>query len=99
MFTASRVTIGYCPISASRLAPADAGDTAEPSRSAYGRNFIRHAVAGVLHISLLKDLTGPYHWGLAIAVGMTGFASNLAIALVGALLVWWGAKALRGPQR
>jgi SulP family sulfate permease len=52
------------------------------------------AVSGVLHMALLKDLQDPYHWALAIAVGVTGFMSNLAIALVGALLIWWAAKAV-----
>ena len=53
------------------------------------------AVAGVLHIALLKDLDRLSHWALAIAVGVTGFLSNLAIALVGALVIWWVAKTLR----
>ena len=52
------------------------------------------AVAGLLHIALLKDLREPAHWALAIAVGVTGFLSNLAIALTGALVIWWGAKAV-----
>jgi len=51
-------------------------------------------VAGLLHITLLKDLRHPYHWALAIAVGVTGFVSNLAIALIGALLIWWATKAV-----
>src|SRR5580693_4436578 len=42
-------------------------------------------VAGLLHIALLKDLRRPADWALALAVGITGFVSNLAIALVGAL--------------
>jgi hypothetical protein len=46
-------------------------------------------VAGLLHITLLKDLRGPWHWALAIAVGVTGLLSNLAVALVGALAIWW----------
>jgi predicted lipid-binding transport protein (Tim44 family) len=50
-------------------------------------------IAGLLHIALLKDLQGRAHWALAIVVGVTGFLSNLAIALVGALLIWWGAEA------
>jgi sulfate permease, SulP family len=49
-------------------------------------------VAGVLHIMLLKDLRGPWHWALALAVGITGFLTNLAVALVGALAVWWVAR-------
>lgn len=51
-------------------------------------------VAGLLHIALLKDLRHPAHWALAIAVGVTGFLSNLAIALAGALLIWWLTKAV-----
>jgi hypothetical protein len=52
------------------------------------------AVSGLLHIALLKDLRHLSHWALAIVVGVTGFASNLAIALAGALLIWWVAKAI-----
>jgi hypothetical protein len=51
-------------------------------------------VAGLLHIALLKDLRHPAHWALAIAVGVTGFLSNLAIALLGALLIWWVVRAV-----
>jgi SulP family sulfate permease len=51
------------------------------------------AVAGLLHIALLKDLREPSHWALAIGVGVIGFLSNLAIALIGALVIWWGARA------
>ncbi|MGI8724364.1 MAG: putative sulfate/molybdate transporter [Methyloceanibacter sp.] len=51
------------------------------------------AIAGILHIGLLRDLRHPVHWALAIAVGVTGLLSNLAIALVGALVVWWAAEA------
>ena len=51
------------------------------------------AIAGLLHIALLKDLRHPAHWALAIAVGITGLLWNLAIALVGALLIWWAAEA------
>jgi SulP family sulfate permease len=49
-------------------------------------------VAGLLHIMLLKDLRGPWNWAVAIAVGVIGFLSNLAIALVGALLIWWAVR-------
>jgi hypothetical protein len=52
-------------------------------------------VAGLLHITLLKDLRGPWHWTLAIAVGVTGFLSNLAVALVGALAIWWVVHVIR----
>jgi MFS superfamily sulfate permease-like transporter len=47
------------------------------------------AIAGLLHIALLKDLRKPAHWALAIAVGVTGLLVNLAVALAAALLVWW----------
>jgi MFS superfamily sulfate permease-like transporter len=59
-------------------------------------------VAGLLHITLLKDLRGPWHWALALAVGITGFLSNLAVALVGALLLWFiggGLYRRFGPAR
>jgi MFS superfamily sulfate permease-like transporter len=52
------------------------------------------AIAGLLHMALLKDLRHPAHWAMAIAVGVAGFLSNLAIALVGALIVWWAAEAV-----
>jgi hypothetical protein len=52
------------------------------------------ALAGLLHVALLKDLRHPAHWALAIAVGITGLLSNLAVALVGALLIWWVAEAV-----
>jgi SulP family sulfate permease len=52
------------------------------------------AVAGLLHIALLRDLVRPTDWALAIAVGITGFLSNLAIALIAALAIWWTAKAV-----
>jgi hypothetical protein len=52
------------------------------------------AVAGLLHIALLKDLSELFHWALAIMVGVIGFFSNLAIALGAALLMWWGVKAV-----
>src|SRR5271155_1069760 len=55
-------------------------------------------VAGLLHIALLKDLRGPWHWALALAVGITGFLSNLAVALIGALLIWWLARAIQAWQ-
>jgi sulfate permease, SulP family len=56
-------------------------------------------VAGLLHIALLKDLRHPAHWAMALAVGITGFLSNLAIALVGGLVIWWLAHSIRGLQR
>jgi len=56
------------------------------------------AVAGLLHIALLKDLSDPFHWALAIAIGIVGFLSNLAIALTAALILWWGIKAVAALQ-
>ncbi|MDT5023136.1 MAG: hypothetical protein QOI33_3660 [Mycobacterium sp.] len=55
-------------------------------------------VAGLLHIMLLKDLRGRWHWVLAIAVGVTGFLSNLAVALVGALVIWWAAAVIQARR-
>jgi MFS superfamily sulfate permease-like transporter len=60
------------------------------------------AVAGLLHITLLKDLHGPWHWAMALAVGITGFLGNLAVALVAALAIWFIAGGLCrrfGPTR
>jgi sulfate permease, SulP family len=57
------------------------------------------ALAGLLHVALLKDLCHPAHWALAIAVGITGLLSNLAVALVGALLIWWVAEAVIALRR
>jgi SulP family sulfate permease len=57
------------------------------------------AIAGLLHMALLKDLRHPAHWAMAVAVGLVGFLSNLAIALVGALVVWWGAEAMMALRR
>lgn len=47
------------------------------------------ATAGLLHIGLLRDLRGAREWSIAIAIGAIGFGSNLAIALVVGLVVWW----------
>lgn len=52
------------------------------------------AVAGLLHVTLLQDLRHPLHWALAISVGIAGVIFNLAVALLGALVIWWAAKAL-----
>jgi MFS superfamily sulfate permease-like transporter len=51
------------------------------------------AISGLLHTALLKDLRHPYHWALALVVGVTGFRFNLAVALIAALLIWWAGKA------
>jgi sulfate permease, SulP family len=47
------------------------------------------ASAGVLHIGLLRDLSGVGEWTLAVAIGVLGFATNLAVALGAGLAVWW----------
>ena len=60
------------------------------------------AVAGVLHIGLLRDLRGARSWAVALGVGAIGFGFNLAAALALGLLAWWlprGAGAVRGRLR
>jgi hypothetical protein len=57
------------------------------------------ALAGLLHIALLKDLRHPAHWALAIGIGITGLLSNLAVALVGALVIWWAVEAINTLRR
>ncbi|HET8651321.1 MAG TPA: putative sulfate/molybdate transporter [Gaiellaceae bacterium] len=52
------------------------------------------ATAGVLHIGLLRDLREPWAWALALAVGLVGFQVHLALALVGGLVLYWGARAV-----
>jgi hypothetical protein len=49
------------------------------------------AVAGALHIGLLRDLRTPAEWGLALAIGAAGLAGYLAPAMLLALAVWWAA--------
>ena len=50
------------------------------------------ATAGLLHISLLRDLREPWAWALALAVGLVGFQVHLALALGGGLVVYWGLR-------
>lgn len=50
------------------------------------------AVAGALHITLLRDLEGSWEVLLAVAVGLAGLLGHLALALVAGCLVWWGAR-------
>ena len=47
------------------------------------------ATAGLLHIGLLRDLTGLGPWAVALLVGGVGIVANLAVALALGLLVWW----------
>ena len=50
------------------------------------------ATAGLLHISLLRDLREPWACALALAVGLVGFQVHLALALGGGLVVYWGLR-------
>ncbi len=47
------------------------------------------AVAGFLHIGLLRDLRGVRAWAIALLVGGLGFEINLLVGLVVGLVVWW----------
>ena len=56
------------------------------------------ATAGLLHIGLLRDLTGARSWALALLVGGVGFTTNLTVALALGLAAWWlpvGVRRLR----
>jgi sulfate permease, SulP family len=50
------------------------------------------AVAGLLHIGLLRDLRGAGSWVLALAVGLVGYQVHLGIALAGGLALYWGLR-------
>ncbi len=52
------------------------------------------AVAGVLHIGLLRDVVGIRSWVIAVTIGVIGFEVNLLVALSVGLLLWWGQEAL-----
>lgn len=52
------------------------------------------AVAGVLHLGLLRDLARSFEWVVALAIGVGGLLGQLAPALLVGLAVWWGARAL-----
>jgi hypothetical protein len=57
------------------------------------------ASAGLLHIGLLRDLSGAPAWALALFVGIVGFEFDLAIAVGLGLAAWWlarGVSVLRG---
>ena len=47
------------------------------------------AVAGLLHIGLLRDLRGVREWAIAFLIGGLGFEVNLLVGLVVGLCVWW----------
>jgi SulP family sulfate permease len=50
------------------------------------------AVAGLLHIGLLRDLRGARSWVLALAVGLVGYEVHLGVALAGGLALYWGIR-------
>jgi len=52
------------------------------------------AVAGVLHLGLLRDLERPFEWVVAVAIGLGGLLGQLAPALLLGMALWWGAHAL-----
>ena len=52
------------------------------------------AVAGLLHVLLLRDLAGPREWAFALGVGVVGFVGNLAVALAVGLALWWALEAV-----
>lgn len=47
------------------------------------------SIAGLLHITLLRDLRRPVDWAFAVGVGLLGVLLNLAVALVVGLVAWW----------
>ena len=47
------------------------------------------AVAGLLHIGLLRDLRGVRSWAIALLIGGLGFEVNLLVGLVVGLAAWW----------
>ena len=56
------------------------------------------AVAGLLHVGLLRDLTGAKAWTAALVVGALGATIGLAAGLAIGLALWWlapGARRLR----
>lgn len=57
------------------------------------------AAAGVLHLTLLRDLEGAWSWAVALAVGAIGFALNLVWALAFGLAAWWLARGARWAFR
>jgi hypothetical protein len=57
------------------------------------------ATAGLLHITLLRDLRGIPAWALALAVGIAGFEFNLALAVGTGLVIWWVTRATAAMLR
>jgi MFS superfamily sulfate permease-like transporter len=56
------------------------------------------AAAGVMHLGLLRDLSGAREWGLALLVGGLGVTVNLAVGLGAGLVLWWAPALLRRVQ-
>lgn len=57
------------------------------------------AAAGVLHIGLLRDLQRHRDLALAATIGVVGFQTNLMVALVVGLALWWGTVLARASAR
>ena len=57
------------------------------------------AGAGLLHIGLLRDLGRSRGLALAVAIGLLGFATNIAIGLGAGLALWWGVRGLAALRR
>ncbi len=56
------------------------------------------AVAGILHIALLRDLRGELAWALALGVGLVGVTVNLAVSVTLGLLLWWGIQGVQSVK-
>jgi SulP family sulfate permease len=56
------------------------------------------ASAGILHISLLRDLRGERAWAFALAVGLVGVAVNLAVSVTIGLVAWWAIRGLEAVR-
>lgn len=53
-------------------------------------------VAGVLHVTLLRDLGSNRDRAIALGVGAVGILGNLAVALVLGILAWWALERRTG---
>ncbi|MBW3592528.1 MAG: putative sulfate/molybdate transporter [Actinobacteria bacterium] len=47
------------------------------------------ATAGLLHVTLMRDLPDARSWAIALVVGAIGFSVDLALALALGLALWW----------
>jgi SulP family sulfate permease len=56
-------------------------------------------VAGLLHITLLRDLRGLLPWTVALGVGIVGVTVNLAVAVALGLVAWWSIQGLKAVTR